>query len=235
MSGPPSSQVPTWLTGLEARLLADLPSWFTQFAPPDSPPRESAVLMLFGPDPAGGEDVVLTERSAHLRSHASQVSFPGGRLDPGEDHVEAALREAQEEIGLDPAGVEVIATLPPLYLHPSQNSVTPVLGWWHDPHAVDVVDPGEVAHVARVPVAELADPRNRFTVTAPGGYEGVGFDVAGLYVWGFTAGLLDVLLEAGQQAVPWDTGRRRRLPVSQLKPYLAARARRFAPRRPGGR
>ena len=68
-----------------------------------------------------------------MRSHPGQVSFPGGSIDPGETPREAALREAEEETGLDPAGVEVFGELPELWLPPSNFAVTPVLGWWREP------------------------------------------------------------------------------------------------------
>ena len=68
-----------------------------------------------------------------MRSHPGQVSFPGGTIDPGETPREAALREAEEETGLDPAGVDVFAELPELWLPPSNFAVTPVLGWWREP------------------------------------------------------------------------------------------------------
>ena len=123
--------------------------------------------MLFGEGPAG-PDLLLTERNHTMRSHPGQVSFPGGSLDPGESAQEAALREAWEETGLDPAGVDVFAELPPLWLPPSNFAVTPVLAWWREPSVVQVVSPEEVHAVYRVPIAELRDPRHRITVKGPG-------------------------------------------------------------------
>jgi 8-oxo-dGTP pyrophosphatase MutT (NUDIX family) len=172
--------------------------------PPSDTARRSAVLILFGEGP-GGPDVLLIEKSAHLRSHAGQPAFPGGGADPGEDYpVGTALREAQEEAGVDPAGVRVLATLPELFLGPSDNLVVPVVGWWDDPRDVTTGDPGEVARVARVPLADLVDPANRFRVRHPAGYVGPAFGVAGMVVWGFTAGLLDAVLEAAGLDQPWD-------------------------------
>ena len=181
--------------------------------------RRSAVLILFGEGPSG-PDVLLIEKSAHLRRHAGQPAFPGGGVDPGDDYpVGTALREAQEEAGVDPAGVRVLATLPELFLGPSDNLVVPVVGWWDDPADVVVGDPREVARVARVPLAELADPANRFRVGHPSGYVGPAFGVADMVVWGFTAGLLDAILEAAGLAVPWDIRDVRPLPASALRPY----------------
>jgi 8-oxo-dGTP pyrophosphatase MutT (NUDIX family) len=167
--------------------------------------RRSAVLVLFGEGPHG-PDVLLIEKSAHLRTHAGQPAFPGGGADPGDDYpVGTALREAQEEAGVDPAGVRVLGTLPELFLGPSDNLVVPVVAWWEEPSEVHVADPQEVARVARVPLAELVDPANRYRVRhAASGFIGPAFAVADMEVWGFTAGVLEAVLEAAGLARPWD-------------------------------
>ena len=119
----------------------------------------------------------------------------------------AALRETVEETGLDPAGVQVVGTLPDVYLPVSDYAVTPVLAWWRRPSPIGVVDPAEVARVARVPIAELVEPANRFMVRHPSGFVGPAFAVAGLLVWGFTALLLDRVLHLTNWERPWDRGR----------------------------
>jgi 8-oxo-dGTP pyrophosphatase MutT (NUDIX family) len=171
---------------------------------PSSTTRRSAVLILFG-EGSHGPDVLLIEKSQRLRSHAGQPAFPGGGADPGEDYpVGTALREAHEEVGVEPAAVRVLATLPELFLGPSDNLVVPVVGWWEDPRDVTTGDPREVARVARVPLADLVEPANRFRIRHPSGYIGPAFGVADMVVWGFTAGLLDAVLTAAGLARPWD-------------------------------
>jgi 8-oxo-dGTP pyrophosphatase MutT (NUDIX family) len=181
--------------------------------------RRSAVLILFGEGP-DGPDVLLIEKSAHLRSHAGQPAFPGGGVDAGDDFpVGTALREAQEEAGVDPDGVRVLATLQELYLPPSDRLVVPVVAWWDDPSDVSIGDPHEVARVARVPLVELTDPANRFRLSHPSGYIGPAFAVADMLVWGFTAGLLEAILEAAGLSRPWNTRDVRPIPESMLRPY----------------
>lgn len=204
---------------MRARLDAELPPWFAEHPPPPNPRRASAVLVLFGPGADGEPRVVLTERAHTLRSHSAQVVFPGGHVDPGETPIEAALRESQEEVDLDPASVEIVDALPGVYLSPQRTSYVPVLGWWRDPHPLRVVDQAEVRHIVIPRVTELADPVNRFTATAPGGYAGPGFLVEDLIVWGVTAKLLEALLDLGGFTRPWDESVRQVLPYRLLAPY----------------
>ena len=213
--------LPAWLRPLAEAAVGVRPEQLSQFLPPEDGGRESAVLMLFGEARPGsgwaGAEVLLIERAHDMRSHAGQVAFPGGVVDPGDDGVvEAALREAVEETGLDLAGVEVFGTLPALFLPVSDFVVTPVLGWWRDPSPVAVVDPAEVASVHRVPLADLLDPANRFRVRHPTGYVGPAFGVAGLLVWGFTAGLLDRMLRLAGWEREWDRDPVRDLPENML-------------------
>ncbi|GAA3248849.1 CoA pyrophosphatase [Pseudonocardia petroleophila] len=176
--------------------------------PPPEGGRRAAVLILVGHDPGHGPDVLLVERASTLRDHAGQVAFPGGGSDPGDaDAVATALREAEEETGLDPAGVVPLALLPELFIPPSGFVVTPVLAQWERPSDVHAVDAGETAAVVRVPLAVLADPGNRISVGHPSGFTGPGFLVAGLLVWGFTGGLLSALLDLGGWAQPWEPTR----------------------------
>lgn len=190
--------------------------------------RAAAILILFGVlDALPSEhrarpvavsrdlDVLLLARAATLRAHPGQVAFPGGRVDPSDDGpVDAALREAREETGLDPTGVEVLGTLGTIPLAYSRHAVTPVLAWWKHPSPVRVVDRAESADVFRAPVADLLDPANRgTTVLHRDGqvWRGPGFLVphaAGQYlVWGFTAMLLDGLFDLLGWTEAWDAGR----------------------------
>jgi 8-oxo-dGTP pyrophosphatase MutT (NUDIX family) len=211
---------PDWLdriAGVPGRARAED---LSRFVPPEGGGRPSAVLMLFsaGDDDAGaGPDVLLTERAHTMRSHPGQVSFPGGALEVDDNGpVDAALREAAEETGLDRTGVDVLGQLPSLFLPPSGFVVTPVLARWRSPSRVAVVDEAEVARVVRAPLDELLDPANRFVSRHPSGYLGPAFRVQGLYVWGFTAGLLSRLLAIAGLERPWDTSRQEDLPAEIL-------------------
>lgn len=201
----PDDVLPAWMrplvSAVDGSRLPPKVTWAGGRAPRAS--RRSAVLILFG-DGASGPDVLLTARASTLRSHAGQPAFPGGGIDPGEDAIAAALREGEEETGLDPAGVQPVALLPEIYLRPSGHIVRPVLAYWRKPGPVHAVDPRETAAVARVPIEDLADPANRGRARHHSGFVGPAFLVAGLLVWGFTANILDAVLDLGGWTRPWD-------------------------------
>jgi 8-oxo-dGTP pyrophosphatase MutT (NUDIX family) len=198
---------PPWLASLVAgAATVDVGEMSRHNQPPPGvlPRRRAAVLVLFGETPEQGPDVLLQERAGGPGVHAGQVSFPGGGHEAHDDDLVAtALREAAEETGLDPAGVDPLALLPQLYISASGYLVTPVVGYWRAPTPVRVMDRAESTSVLRVPVADLADPAHRIVVRHPSGIELPAFDVAGMVVWGFTAGLLDVLLRLGGWERPW--------------------------------
>jgi 8-oxo-dGTP pyrophosphatase MutT (NUDIX family) len=201
---------PRWLTAVVTAVADGGLSFHPEDWPgPPAHARPAAVLILFGAGERGTE-VLLLERSADLRKHAGQPAFPGGGSDPGDGSpAETALREAREEVGLDPTGVDILGLGPPLYVPHSNYLVTPVLAWWRVPSRVFAVDAGETSAVARVPIAELVDPANRVRLSHPRtALPSPAFRVAGLTatVWGFTAGILDALLRLAGLERPWGEG-----------------------------
>jgi 8-oxo-dGTP pyrophosphatase MutT (NUDIX family) len=141
---------------------------------------------------AEGLNVLFTQRTTHLRSHSGQVAFPGGRAEPGDASAEfTALREAEEEIGLRPESVEVLARLPD-YRTRTGYVVTPVIGLLTPPLAL-TPDPHEVAEIFEVPLAFLLDARNRQRRTREFQGQTVGyyvFEYQARVIWGATAGML---------------------------------------------
>ncbi|MCA1007045.1 CoA pyrophosphatase [Rhodococcus hoagii] len=209
---------PEWLRGVTHTPPADpnrVNPVLNRRAPDGAAVRPAAVLVLFGGSPesdplaVGGlpadADVLLTQRASTMRQHSGQVAFPGGAADPEDDGpVDTALREAEEETGLVRAGVQPLVTLPELFIPPSGFDVTPVLAYWRDPSPVGVVDAAEAERVVRVPVRDLIDPDNRFQVRHRAGYQGPAFEVDGMLVWGFTAGVLAGLLTVSGWEIEWD-------------------------------
>jgi 8-oxo-dGTP pyrophosphatase MutT (NUDIX family) len=178
----------------------------------------ASVLLALAPvDGSDDLELVLVQRPDHLRMHAGQVGLPGGAVEPGDaDGVAAALREAQEEIGLDPGGVRVLGSLDRAYLAVSDFDVLPVVGVW-DGLAPLTPSPDEVAGILRPTLRQLADPANHGTLpfsailgeeamaarNIPGDLTSPVFWVDGTLVWGFTAGLLVGFLDSvGLQAPP---------------------------------
>ncbi|MFP5283648.1 MAG: NUDIX hydrolase [Actinomycetes bacterium] len=216
---------PPWASGLATAVAgaAGLTDWAS--LRPAVGARAAAVLILVA-DGSAGPEILFVERAATMRTHAGQIAFPGGAVDPSDaDLAATALREAQEETGLDPTGVEVLGALPPAHVAVSGFDVTAVVGWWHTPSPVGVADPREVAAVHILGAAELVRPAFRASVRHPSGYTGPAFEVRGLLIWGLTAHLLDGLLQLAGWDEPWD---RHRL-VSIPERYLRDR------RRTGGR
>jgi 8-oxo-dGTP pyrophosphatase MutT (NUDIX family) len=208
--------LPDWFEPLLTRVGECRLEDFTMLRRPEGAAgRPSAVLVLLGEDEdrPGEPDLLVLQRAATMRNHAGQPAFPGGATDPGDaDAAATALREANEEVGLDPSSAEVLALLPDLWIPVSGFVVTPVLAWWRKPHRVHPLQVSEVAHVARLPISELADPANRIRVRHPSGWIGPAFQVRGLLVWGFTAGVIAALLDMAGWSLPWEPARIVELP-----------------------
>ena len=157
--------------------------------------RPAAVLIGLIERPHG-TTVMLTERATHLRSHSGQVAFPGGKIDPGEDAVEAALREAEEEIGLARKHVEVFAALDP-YLSGSGYRISPIVAEIHPPFEL-AINPEEVAETFEAPFAFVMDPKNHQRQSrewrgAMRHYYAMPWESH--YIWGVTAGILRNMYE----------------------------------------
>jgi len=167
-------------------------------ARPARPWREGAVLVLFYPSPEGLK-LVLTRRTDTVDTHRSQIAFPGGRREDGEDLLDTALRETTEEIGVPREDVRVLGELPPFRIPPSGFIVHPFVGVTGGrPRCVP--DPREVAGILEVPLRLLLDPAIRAeeeTVVLGRAAVVPYFDVPGFGrppLWGATAMMLAGLL-----------------------------------------
>jgi 8-oxo-dGTP pyrophosphatase MutT (NUDIX family) len=177
------------------------PSASERLAGARPPARPSAVLAPLYDAPASddgeGAFVVLTRRTWGMRTHQGEVSFPGGRVEAGESPLDGARREAHEEIGLDPASIEIIGELDHLSTVSSGSFIVPYVGVLPG-RPETVPSPHEVEAVLHVPLAELLDPAifREEIWTFPGGYERpiTFFELVGDTVWGATASLLRQLL-----------------------------------------
>ncbi|MFQ5595592.1 MAG: NUDIX hydrolase [Anaerolineae bacterium] len=162
----------------------------------NTPARAGGVLLLLYPI-NGRLHLVLTRRAEHLSSHKGQISLPGGAQDPGESFEQTALREVQEELNVEPADIQVLGRLTPLYISPSNYCIRPVVGYTPVRPAFHP-DSCEVAEVLEIPLAVLLDPSivreedwrlRGIQVQVPF------FEVKGHKVWGATAMVLAEFVE----------------------------------------
>ncbi len=157
--------------------------------------RESAVLVVITDGPDGAE-VLLTRRSQSMTSHRGEISFPGGRVDPGEGFEAAALREAHEEVALDPAAVQVRGRLDPISTLSSGSFIVPVVGTVDRPPVLRPAD-AEVDRIMWVPLAELtrADTFREEVWHRDGEPRPIFFfELEDETIWGATARILHQLL-----------------------------------------
>jgi 8-oxo-dGTP pyrophosphatase MutT (NUDIX family) len=163
---------------------------------PSRPMKRAAVLVPLI-EARGPLSVLLTRRTTHLRDHAGQIAFPGGRIEPGDaDAIACALRESEEEVGLDRAAVRPLGRLD-VYVTRTGFEVTPVVGLVRGP-VTPAPDPFEVAEVFEVPLGFFLDPRNRRIHSRD--YQGKTrhfyvYPYGNYYIWGATAGMLNNLAE----------------------------------------
>jgi 8-oxo-dGTP pyrophosphatase MutT (NUDIX family) len=164
--------------------------------PPGVTPRIGAVMIALYPD---GSDlrVILTVRSQELVNHRGEVSLPGGGIDPSDpDLISTALRECQEELGLDPTSIQIVGSMAPIYITPSNFEITPVIGHMS---AIPVLQPNdaEVEQVISATLRDLLDPMT--VIVEPWVLRGHDvmvpyFAIAGHKVWGATALILSELV-----------------------------------------
>jgi 8-oxo-dGTP pyrophosphatase MutT (NUDIX family) len=164
--------------------------------------RVAAVLVpvIEWPEPS----ILFTLRAAHLSRHAGEMSFPGGVQEPGESLVDTALREASEEIGLDPLAPDILGALPPIHTRVSGFLVVPWVGVL--PASPDLAaSDHEIEAIVELSIARLGAAERPMELPVDGGrtWTGWAYEVDGTTVWGATGWILHGLLELVRRETPW--------------------------------
>jgi 8-oxo-dGTP pyrophosphatase MutT (NUDIX family) len=174
--------------------------------PPELPAdlgRPAGVLLplIAGPEPLS---LVFTERHADLSRHAGEISFPGGMREPGDDSMATtALREAHEEIGVDPASVEVLGILPPFPTYVTNIIIVPFVGLLHE-RPPWVPSPTEIESIIEAPISRLAEIERQVQHEHDGHiWIGHTYDVDGKVIWGATGHILKGFLDLIREEAPW--------------------------------
>ena len=203
-------QAPRWMQPL---LEDPDPSLLPPLAP--STDKAAAVLMLLkgtkhphtADEPPSDTGLVVTHRSPRMRSHAGQMAFPGGRVDPEDiSVVDAALREAWEETGLDRRSVTPVASWRPSRVAVNHHPIHPILAYWDHPHELYPASEDEVNDVFVADIDELVDPQTRISVGFRD-YVGPAFRVSGYLIWGYTGMLIHGMFRAAGWEKPWEEDR----------------------------
>jgi 8-oxo-dGTP pyrophosphatase MutT (NUDIX family) len=169
---------------------------------PDPRDRLAAVLAPFVEEPEAS--LVFTVRSSDLSRHAGEISFPGGLQDPGETLSQTALREAFEEIGLDPETTDLVGALPPVHTTVSGILVVPFVGMLESLPAL-VVSEEEIEEVLTFTVARLVEVERAVEVVREPGrvWHGFAYELDGYMIWGATGLMLHALLEIVRKEASW--------------------------------
>ena len=189
---------------LHADALASLASALEGEPSPTPGPadRLAAVLapIVLEPEPS----LIFTVRAAALSRHAGEISFPGGLQDPGERLAETALREAHEEIGLDPSLPRLLGALPPVHTFVSGILVVPFVGTLERSPSL-IVNGGEIDEVLTFGIASLAAAERAVRYDRPDGgvWRGFAYELGGHTVWGATGSMLHSLLEKIRRETTW--------------------------------
>src|ERR1700722_349722 len=186
---------PDWLAPMVAALQLATPHQLSTNDPPAESVggRQAAVLVLISGSADTGPTVVLLRRARQLREHGGEVGFPGGGWEPGDaSPVETALREAAEEIGVDPTGIDPLVMLPRLLIRASGFEVTAVIAYWRELSAIGPVDRAATEEVLGAALRDIAPAGRWSTLTVPD-LDGSGPSILlsdSALVWGYTAELL---------------------------------------------